>query len=232
MANSTRPQVSEPKLKDEDINPLTLDKVEGFYETNKKMINNITIALLVVIGGYYGYTYLYKKPSEEKAATALSMAQRYFEVDSLNLAMNGDGKNLGFTKISKKYSGTGAGNLAHYYEGVCFLKMGDPASAIKSLKEFNGKGTLLEAMAAGVLGQAYMESGDAAKAIESFKKATADKDDNLVTPMYLYHMGLAYATSGKTNEAKETFKRIRDEYPKSIQARDMDKELARLGEVN
>lgn len=233
MANSSRTLPGEEKqFTDEEINPLTLDKVETFYETNKKMISTAITVVLVVIVGYFGYTKLYKGPAEEKAATALSFPQRYFEADSLNMALNGDGKNLGFTKISKKYSGTAAGNLAHYYEGICYLRMGDFANAIKSLKEFDGKGTTLGAMATGVLGQAYMESGDKAKAIESFKKATEDKDNELVTPMFLYQLGLVYVADGKSAEAKEVFKRIRDEYPKSVHARDMDKELARLGEVN
>ncbi len=232
MANSSRTLPGEERIKEEDINPLSIDKVETFYETNKKTISTVVTVVLVIVVGYLGYTKLYKGPAEEKAATALSFSQRYFEADSLNLALNGDGKNPGFTKIAKKYSGTSAGNLAHYYEGICYLKMGDYPNAIKSLKEFDGKGTSLSAMATGLLGEAYMESGDKAKAIESFKKATADKEDVLVTPMFLYQLGMAYEADGKNNEAKEAFKRIRDEYPKSMHARDMDKELARIGELN
>lgn len=233
MANKLRTQpVRQKQYKDEEINPLTIGKVEAFYETNKKKISTISTVLLVVIGGFLAYTKLYKGPAEEKAATALSFAQVYFSADSLNMALNGDGKNAGFTKIAKKFSGTAAGNLALYYEGVCYLKMGDFANAIKSLKDFNGKGTLVGSMAYGALGEAFMESGKNAEAIESFKKATEDKNDALVTPMYLYHLGIAYEATGKNNEAKEAFKRIRDEYPKSLHARDIDKELARLGEVN
>ena len=232
MANTTGTQRAEPRIKDEEINPLTLEKVESFYETNKKTISTVGTVILAIVVGYFAYTKLYKGPAEEKAATALSFPQRYFDADSLNMALNGDGKNPGFTKIAKKYGGTAAGNLAHYYEGVCYLKMGDFANAIKSLKEFDGKGTMLGHMADGLLGEAYMESGNKAKAIESLKKASADKDDQLATPMFLYQLGLAYAADGKTNEAKDAFKRIRDEYPRSMHARDMDKELARLGEVN
>ena len=156
------------------------------------------------------------------------MPQLYMQVDSLNLALNGDGKNLGFSKLAKKYDGTAAGNMAHYYEGACYLKMGDFKKAITAFKEFDGKGTVLAYQAWGSLGVAYLESGDKANAIEYLKKATAG-DDGLITPMYLYHLGLAYEASGKTNEAKDAFKRIRDEYPRSINARDMDKELAKMG---
>jgi TolA-binding protein len=232
MANSARniPGTESRVHNEKEVNPL--DSMQVWYEKYKKPISTATTILLIVVGGYFAYTKLYKAPAEEKAATALANAQMIFAADSLNMALNGDGKNPGFTKIAKKYSGTAAGNLALYYEGICYLKMGDYKNAIKSLKDFDGKGTMLASQAEGALGDAYMESGDNAKAIESFKKATNDKNDILITPMYLYRLGMAYEASGNTNEAKTAFRRIRDEYPRSMQARDMDKELARLGDVN
>jgi TolA-binding protein len=230
MANSARTQPgAERPTTTQETDPLI--KIESFYEQNKKQISTITTVVLVAILGYLGYTKLYKAPAEEKAATALSFPQLYFQADSLNMALNGDGKNPGFIKIAKKYDGTAAGNLANYYEGVCYMRMGDFKNAATALKAFNGKGTLLEHAAQGLLGQAYMESGDNAKAIDCFKKATADKNDIVATPMYLYQLGLAYEANNNNAEAKAAFMRIRDEYPRSMQARDMDKELARIGEV-
>jgi len=233
MANSARTQPGVERTTSSssvDTNPL--DGVAVMYEKNKQIINTVTTVILVVIVGYFAYIKLYKEPAEQKAASALSIPQMYFGADSLNMALNGDGKNAGFLKIEKKYSGTSAGNLAHYYGGLCYLKMGDYKNAIKELKDFSGKGTTVGNMAMGLLGEAYMESGDNNNAIDCFKKATSDKSDALVTPMYLYQLGLAYLATNNTNEAKAAFTRIRDEYPKSMQARDMDKELARLGELN
>ncbi len=234
MANSARnlPGSEERRVQNNEVDINPLDNVEAFYENNKKNINTITTVILLVIIGYFAYTKLYKGPAEEKAATALSFSQLYFSADSLNLALNGDGKNMGFTKIASKYSSTSAGNLAHYYEGVCYLKMGDAKSAIKALKEFNGKGTVIGAQAYGALGEAYMETGDKTNAIDCFKKASEDKNNGITTPMFLFQLALAYDANGNSAEAKAAFKRIRDEFPKSIQARDIDKELARLGELN
>jgi tetratricopeptide (TPR) repeat protein len=231
MANSARNTPGEPKeVIYEEVE--ALEVVQGFYETNKKMISTVATVILVVVVGYFGYTKMYKGPNEEKAAAAMYWPQLYFQADSLNQALNGDGKNLGFAKLSKKFSGTSAGNLASYYEGICYLKMGDYAKAIASLGAFDGKGTMLGNQAAGAMGLAYMESGNNAKAIESFKKATTDKNDVLVTPLYLYHLGMAYQAAGQPKEAMEIFKRLRDDYPRSLQAKDMDKELAKLGELN
>ena len=230
MANSARNQPGTERSTTQEVNPL--DTVQVFYEKNKKAISTITTIVLVVVVGYLGYTKLVKGPNEEKANAAMIYAQNFFMVDSLNMALNGDGQHLGFSKIAKKYDGTAAGNLALYYEGVCYLKGGDFKNAIKSLKDFNGKGTMLAYQAWGLLGEAYKENGDNTNAIEYFKKATADKDDILITPMYLFQLGVAYEDKGDANAAKEAFKRIRDEYPRSLQARDIDKELAHLGEVN
>ncbi len=232
MANSarTQPGTELPEQLEPETNPL--DSLTLTYEKHKKTLTTITTALAVVIVGYVGYQNWYKKPNEEKATAAMAMPQLYFQADSMNLALNGDGKNLGFAKIEKKYDGTPAANLAHYYSGICYLKTGDFKKAITSLKDFDGKGTILAYQAWGALGEAYMESGDKAKAIESFKKATENKEDGLITPMYLYQLALAYEANGQANEAKEAFKRIRDEYPRSIHARDMDKELAKLGMID
>lgn len=232
MANSARKTPGIDVIENEypDLNPM--EDVQGFYEKNKKMISTVTTVILVAVVGYFGYTKMYLEPNNEKAAAAMYWPQLYFQADSLNQAVNGDGKNLGFAKLATKFKGTPTGNIALYYEGVCYLRMGDFPNAIKALEAFNGKGTMLGNEAEGLKGLAYMESGKNDKAIEAFKKATADKNDELVTPTYLYHLGMAYEAAGKTNEAKETFKRLRDEFPRNQHAREMDKELARLGDLN
>lgn len=231
MANSARNQPGAENIstsvEEPEINPL--DTVQDLYEKNKKMISTVTTAVVLVVGGFLGYMFLIKAPNDKKAAESMAMPQLFFQVDSMNLALKGDGKNLGFPKIELKYKGTDAANLAHYYAGMAYLKTGDFKNAINSLKEFDGKGTILENQALGSLGIAYMESGNKEKAIECFKKATDGNKDILTTPMYLYQMALVYENQGNTSEAKNIYLKIRDEYPRSIQARDMDKELARLG---
>jgi tetratricopeptide (TPR) repeat protein len=202
-----------------------------FYEEKKQPIVVGVGSLLLVVCAYFGYNKMIKEPNEEKAATALSYPQLYYQADSLNLALNGDGRHNGFLKLAKQYDGTDAGNLANYYAGVSYLKSGDYANALKFLQNFNGRGTLLAYQAWGAMGQAYMETGNKAKAIEFFKKASDNKDDILLTPMYLYQLGLVYEANGQPGDAKSVFKRIKDEYPKSMQARDMEKELAKLGEI-
>lgn len=209
-----------------------LKTVESWYETNKKMVNNVLFGILAIVVGIFAYTHFYKGPRIEKSNDAIFRAQTYFGMDSLNWALNGDGNNAGFLKIIDKYSGTPAANLAHYYAGVCYLKKGDYKNAEKQLGEFDGKGTLISNVAKGALGDALMEQGKTEDAIKSYLDAASDKDNDLVSPLFLERAGMAYELVKKNDDAIKIYRRIRDEYPRSMQARNMDKYLARLGDYN
>lgn len=231
MANRARTQPGVPKAAEVEESK-ALENIEVFYERNKKRINSVTTIVLVLVVGMFAYFRLYKAPQEDKAATAMHTAQGYFAVDSLDKALNGDGQHMGFLKIGKKYSGTRQANLCHYYAGVCYLHKGDFKKAISELEDFDGKGTPVQYAAYGLLGDAYVESGNMNKGIEYYNKAAGDKDNAALTPMYLLRAGLAYEKDNKVEDAKKAYIRIRDEYPNSDQAREIDKSLARLGVLN
>lgn len=206
-----------------------LEKVSFLYEKNKKVINAALFAVLVAVGGYFGYKNFVVKPNEEKASIAMAYAEQLFQIDSVNTALNGNGQNAGFLKIIKKYEGTPSANLAHYYAASCMLKLGDYNGAIKHLKEFDPKGTVLGHAKAGLLGDAYMEIKDAKKAIEFYKEATADQDDDVFTPLYLDRLAVAYIQNNQSEDAIKAYKKIRDDFPRSFQSRDVDRALAMLG---
>ncbi len=102
MANSARTQPGTgTSRKEKEVNPL--DDVLVFYEKNKKTISTATTIIVGAIVLYFGYTKLYKAPAEEKGGYCPLFPQMYLQADSVNMALNGDGKNLGFSKIAKKY---------------------------------------------------------------------------------------------------------------------------------
>ena len=86
---------------------------EQFIEKNQKMIVNVVLVLVVIIAGYFGYNRFIAEPHAQEAANQIFGAQNYFEKDSFNLALNGDGNVLGFIEIADKYSSTPSGNLAN-----------------------------------------------------------------------------------------------------------------------
>ena len=234
MAKAIKPEdrtVTRP-VAEENNGAEALHNIEDFYEKNKKPINYIFTALIVVIGGFMAYKYGYQIPNEKKAAGKAFYAQQYFGQDSLDKALNGDDqRHWGFKQVIREYGSTKTGNLAHYYAGVCYLKQGDARNAIKQFEDFNGKGTLVATAAYGLLGDAYMETGNSSKAMDNYKKASENENDVVQTPKYLYNLGMASLKAKKNDDAKKAFERIRDEFPQSMQARDIDKNLAELGVI-
>ncbi len=209
-----------------------LKGVEHWYQDNHKMINNVVIGVLAIVLGYFAYDKFYKAPRIEKSNDAIFRAQTYFGMDSLNWALNGDGDKLGFVKIIDKYSGTPAANLSKYYAGICYLKMGDFAKAEKFLKDFDGKGTMVSDVAKGSLGDALMEQNKTDDAIKAYLDAASNEDNLLLAPIYLERAGMAYEIKNNPAEAIKMYRKIKDRFPMSQQARSMDKNLARLGDFN
>lgn len=207
----------------------SVNKAEVFYQKNNKTINIIGLVIILLVGGYFGYKYLYVKPHEKKAEAMVFKAQQYFAKDSFQLALNGDGNNYGYLQVIKKYGHTKTGNQAKYAAGVCYVHLGEFQKGIDYLKQFDAQDKIVQAVAYGIMGDAYMELGQTATGINYYKKAGNYNDNNLISPLYLMRAGLALEKEGKSQQAITIYKQIKSNYPLSIQGRNIDKYLARLG---
>ena len=208
-----------------------IEKVAGFWNQYSKQIIIALTAVVVVVGGYFGYKYLVSEPNETKASESIFIAEQYFRMDSAKLALEGDGVNPGFLKVISKYGGTKAGNLAHLYAGSCYLKLGDFANAIKQLDQFSTSEPLMKARGKSLLADAYSETGKKEEAAKLYKEAgTTFEQDEANSPGYLFRAGFLYESMGKNKEAIEVYKIIKDKYPR-YNENDIDKYLGRLGSV-
>ncbi|MCW3087560.1 MAG: hypothetical protein JWQ78_946 [Sediminibacterium sp.] len=206
-----------------------LARVQGFWARFQKPILIAVVALVVLVGGWYGYKEYIAKPKEEKAAEALFKAQQYFAMDSSSLVLNGDGQSKGVLSIINSYGGTKAANLAHYYAGVSYLKLGDFNNAVKHLKDFSTDAKQIQLMAYGCLGDAYAELNKKDEAIDSYKKAaTAFEQDANNSAEYLFRAALLSETSGKTKEALGLYKDLKEKFPKTDKGFQADKYIYRL----
>ncbi|MBO9201809.1 MULTISPECIES: tetratricopeptide repeat protein [Niastella] len=210
-----------------------VDSARDFWGKNNKVITYALAGLVVIVGGYFAYTKFYKGPAEAKAADAIWKAEDYYRLDSFKLALEGDGMNGGFLKAIKNHGGTKAGNLAQFYAGACYMQLGDFNNAIKYLKEFSTSQVEMEVRAAGLLGDAYSELGKKQEAVDYYKKAgnLFDKDD-INSPEYLFRAAMLYQDLGKNKEAIEVLHQIKDKYPSSQRAFEVDKYLGKLGDLN
>jgi len=203
-----------------------LTKTERFFEENQKPIMIGVGAIILVVLLVLGYQKFIAAPREIKAQNEIFMAQNYFEQDSLYKALNGDGQYAGFLEIIDKYGSTKSGNLAKYYAGVCYLKMGEFENAIKYLKKFDSDDPLTSSMALGAIGDAYLELGKNDKAISYYKKAAA-KENEFTTPAFLFKAAMTYELDNDYKNALELYEKIRAEYPRSYEGRDIDRFIAK-----
>ncbi|HVT85918.1 MAG TPA: tetratricopeptide repeat protein [Chitinophagaceae bacterium] len=206
-------------------------KAKDFWDKYSKPLMIVCVALLVVIGGYFGYQNFIKKPKEEKASDAIFKAEEYYRLDSVKLALNGDGQYPGFLSVINKYSGTDAANLACFYAGSCYLKMGDNANAAKYLKKFSSNAKQIQARAYKLLGDAYADMGKNADALDYYKKAAHHFTEDQVNSAEALFMAayLADKVMKDTKEAISLYKELKEKYPATQQGIEADKYLAQLG---
>jgi TolA-binding protein len=207
-------------------------KAGTFWERHgKKVLIGAGIVLLAIIG-IIAYRELVQAPNKEKASEAMFRAQDYYNQDSIKLALNGDNVNPGFLKIISRYDGTPAANLAHFYAGSCYLKLGDFNNAVKHLKDFSSDSKQIQARAYALLGDAYSEQGKREEAAAQYEKAGKHfEEDDYNSPEYLFRAGYLYESMGKNKEAIDMYSIIKEKYPRTERGNEIDKYLARLGSL-
>ncbi len=227
---STKDKVQDPEIAIESA----LGRAEDFFMRNGKLLLTILAVIVVVVGGYFGYKYLYMAPRAEKAGAAMFTAQQHFAVDSFALALNGDESNAGFLQVIEQYGGTPQGNVARHYAGICYLRMGEYENALKYLAQYKAvdgvPGEIINAQNLGLQGDANAQLGNLEQAISFYTKAADKYNNNLTAPYYLKKAGLLYEKSGQAAKALELYERIKYDYAASMEARDIDKYIGRAGQ--
>jgi tetratricopeptide (TPR) repeat protein len=202
-------------------------KTEDFINENQNVIIGVVGAIIAVVVAFYAYNRVYLAPLEEEAHGQMFMAEQYFQKDSFDLALNGDGNYLGFLDVADEYGRTSAGNLAHYYAGISYLRLGQFEEAISELESFDGAGEMLSAVALGAIGDANMELGDIDEALSYYEKAADASENNFTSPIYLQKAGFAAEKAGKFDKAIDYYTQVKENYPTSNEGRDAEKFIAR-----
>ncbi|ELR69686.1 hypothetical protein C900_04663 [Fulvivirga imtechensis AK7] len=188
-----------------------ITKTEEFVSQHKGLVFGVAAVVALLIAGYFGFRY-YKNTQNLKAQNEMFQAVHYFESDSLNLALNGDGNNLGFLSIIKDYGITDAANLANFYAGATYLKQGKYELAILYLKDFSSDDLLVQARAYSLIGDAYMEQENYTEAANFYQKAAEYKPNKYFTPLYLLKAAMAYEKANNNEAAIRAYDRIITKY--------------------
>jgi len=204
-----------------------LQGAETWMERNPKTIIGIFTALALIVGGYVFYKY-YKENSEDEAQREMFQAVFYFEADSLDLALNGDGNHLGFIDIINDYGITDAAKLANYYAGVSYLKQGKFEVARLYLEDFNSDDLLVQARAYSLIGDTYMEEKNYEEAARFYDKAASYKPNKYFSPAYLMKAALAFQKNNQNEKAIAAYDKIISEYFDSPEFQEARKYKAKL----
>ena len=203
-----------------------IGQTEQYIEENRNKIFTVIAIIAAIILGYLAYQKYVKLPKEQKATAQMFQAENYFERDSFNLALNGDGNYPGFIKVMSDYSGTKAANLAKYYASICYFRIQDYDKALECINGFSAKDKNLAPSSKGIAGDCWVEKGDLDKAQKCYKDAVAAADGNaFVAPIYLNKLGKLMEKQGKYQEALAFYNTIQSSYPKSNEAKTIDRDI-------
>ncbi|HET9503404.1 MAG TPA: tetratricopeptide repeat protein [Hymenobacter sp.] len=217
-----------PLLEDPDALAARLADSEDFVRRNRNLLLGALLAVVVVVGGFFGYTY-WRTQQNNQAQAAMFRAVDNWEADSLKRALQGDGSKLpGLNKVVSEYSGTKAGNLAEFYTGVALLKQGKFAEAYTALDKFSSDDYLVQARAYSLMGDAQLEQGKAKEAADLYAKAADYKSNEYFTPGYLLKQGVALEAAKDNEGALKAYNRIIDDYATAQEVGEARQAKARL----
>ena len=200
--------------------------VDKFFKENGKLIWGCALALIVIGAVILCYQKFYLQPKKAEAAAQLFPAENNFAAGEYDLALNGDGNVLGFAQIIDEY-GSKAGSAVYFYAGVCELQLGNYAEALSYLKKYDGKDAILAARALGCQGDAYVGLDKLNDALSCFDKAAA-RADNMFAAGYLLKAGVVCEELGNPAKALSYYKKIKDQYPQSMEGYDIAKYISRI----
>ncbi len=226
MANTNRKH----EINGEEQVAEVLSKSEQFLKENGKKLVGAIAAVVIIIACYFGYQSFVKTPAEQKAYNASFVAQQLFAEKDMAQALNGDGVNMGFAEIAKEFGSTSVGNIANHYAGVCNLHLGNYQEAVDYLTSYKAAdgaaAEVINAQNLGLTGDAYSQLQQYDKALDFYNRAANNYKSAYSTPLYLKKAGLVMLEQKNTSGAKEAFEKIQNEYPASLEARDIAKLIA------
>lgn len=197
-----------------------------WIEENASLISWVVAGVAVVVLACIAINQYVFKPKALEASNENAKAVVYFMNGDFDKALNGDDAEcIGFEAIADEYARYQEGKLAALYTGIIYFEKGEYEKAAEYLSKFDADDLTIEPAASQLLGDAYVELEDYAKAAKAYKAAAASENE-LIAPMSLKKLGILYLAQEQKEEAKKAFETIKNDYPTSSEAQDIDKYIA------
>lgn len=200
------------------------------FKANKGLfIGSIIIGLgLLTAAGYFAYIKFMWEPTNVESKTAGWKAEKYLELDSLNLALNGkDGDFEGLQSIAETYDGYIGGERAKYEIGLVLRDQGKFQEAIEYFSQTNFEDVMIGTFAIGNQGDCYSELGDYTNALSKYEEAYKRIPNEFTTPYFMMKAAAIHEENGDFSAAVELYKTIKKEYSESSYSADIDKYISK-----
>jgi tetratricopeptide (TPR) repeat protein len=216
------------KLKKEELEQDILieysSRIMHFYENNKATVIGGSIGLILAVGLTIGYI-IHSGNQAEEAVNLLGIAEQELLQGNYQEALNGNEEEftLGFVQIADNYSGTKAGNLAHYYAAISEYELGNYEQAIEYMQEYDVPEGILGVAPISMHANILIELERFDEAAEQFERAANWDENSSTTPYNLYKAAEAHRAAGNNEQALAHIETIINDYPNSQQLAQAEK---------
>lgn len=198
----------------------------GYFDQHRTLVYGVIAGFVVLIAAIIGYV-LYQNQQSAEAEEHFAQIVGVYEEGSYQEALDGTAEHLGLLEIADEYGGTTSGNLAHFYAADALYNLGEYERALEHFQAFDKPDGFLGASAIAGEAAVYENQGDYERAAERYMRAARFFENPLSSPQYLLSAGRAYEAAGSYQEAQEAYERIKDDYPDSDLAGQIDVYIAR-----
>ncbi|MEX0723828.1 MAG: tetratricopeptide repeat protein [Gracilimonas sp.] len=192
------------------------NRAVSYYIDNKSRILSIAIAVVVLLGSFFGYQY-FSSAQESQAQELLSIAEAAYANGEFEEALYGNDFELtyGFDQIADEFPWTNAGNLANYYAAVSSFELGDVDNALMYMNEFSVPRGILGVGPLTFHAKLHLAKEDYTAAADKFLQAAEWNENDVTTPSNLYEAAQAHYSAENYDRATELVNRVINEYPES-----------------
>ena len=198
----------------------------GYFDENRKVVYGAVAGLVVLIALIVGWV-VYQNQKSQEAEELLAGIVAAYEASSYQEALDGTADQLGLLEITEEYGSTDAGNLAHFYAADALYQLGEYDRALEHFQEFDKPDGFLGASAIAGAAAVYENREEHERAADLYMEAAQFFENPLSSPQYLMNAGRAYEAAGDYGEAQRAYELIREDYPDSNIASQVEVYIAR-----
>jgi TolA-binding protein len=200
-----------------------------YIEENSKNLMYAGIALLVVAAGFWYYTSVLTPKKNATANDEMYQAEKFFEIDSLDLALNGNGGDiLGLLDIAEEHGSTLSGVRAKYLAASALMKKGSYEEALEYLKSTSFDDEIIAPLARCLEGDCHVELENFEGGIKMYLKAATMRDNTFTSPYAYMKAAKVQMHIEDWDGALKTLQVVEKDYKLTQYAANIDKEIARV----